>query len=706
MIKFQNVSFHYSNNNINVVDDVSFSIQQGENIAIIGKNGCGKSTLSRLLCGLEKQNSGEIQISNESRIGIVFQSPKDQIISGIVNRDTAFGPQNIGLSLTETELRTIESLNIVDMLFCAENSTFALSLGQIQKVALSGIIALNPNVLILDEALSMIDPNSRNEMLNFLEYWNKCGNTIIHITHDEQIINAANRIIAIENGKIFFDGKKQDFINNNDFYFKFYGEKLPKKNKSIFSPKNEDLSLSLKNVNFFYDKKKNHGIHQINLDFYKGSITAVTGNSGAGKSTLFELCCGLLKGTGEIYSTSKPILALQNAQNALFEPFVADDVAFSPKNNGIFGDELLQTVKESMNLSQIPFEQFYERKTFELSGGEQRRVSIAGILASKSDILFFDEPTAGLDNSTRLKMMNLFKILSEQGKTIIFSTHRIDEADFSDREIRLTNGIVTYDSLKKVCKSEKINLQQNQVSSSSGILEKLLELSTKLSGTEKRRKSNLEKIPPLFRILLFLFIFTFSLFSKNILICSITLLISAIYSVIAGNKIQKLLISWIKIFPFLLLFSIFQLMFFPTIPGEQLFISFKYFSISPSKIEFCISTILRVLCAISCFFGFFISTSEFDFMDGIEKLLTPLKFFKIPVKNFILILEVIFRFIPLLVEESISIMKTQILRGGLGKQKTLFGKIKNIVPLIIPLIIQTIRRSESLADSISMRGFK
>ena len=197
IISVKNLNFKYPKSNKAALFDVSFGIEKGSYVAIVGYNGCGKSTLARLLCGLELPESGSIEIEENNRIGIVFQSPKDQLVSGVVSRDTAFGAQNLGLAAGEVELRVIESLNIVDMLDRASSSTSALSLGQTQKIALSGVLALRPEILILDEAVSMLDPLSRSEILEFLRYWHKCGNTIIQITHDLETLADADTVLGM-----------------------------------------------------------------------------------------------------------------------------------------------------------------------------------------------------------------------------------------------------------------------------------------------------------------------------------------------------------------------------------------------------------------------------------------------------------------------------------------------------------------------------
>ena len=702
IITVKNVSFTYPQNNKAALFDVSFGIEKGSYVAIVGHNGCGKSTLARLLCGLETPASGTIQIEENNRIGIVFQSPKDQLVSGIVSRDTAFGPQNLGLNKGEVELRVIESLNVVDMLNRASSSTSALSLGQTQKVALSGVLALRPEILILDEAVSMIDPQAREEILEFIRYWHKCGNTIIQITHDMEVLKDADSVIGIEEGKVFFYGTQKAFLADKENVRRICGEPLPRHNATRRAQ--TPYVLELKDVTYTHDNDL--GIFNINLSFPRGTLTALTGPSGAGKSTLLEVCAGLaVPKAGTVYcdSVMRPAFAQQNAQAALFEPFAADDVAFGARNRGVSGKTLVETVKRAMDEAALPFETFGERRTFELSGGEQRRLSIAGILALDSDIIMFDEPTAGLDSSSRFEVMELMRRLASQGKTVIFSTHKRDEADFADREIVIEQGRVVSDTMevplvecpKEMSPAESATLISGLKSASAG-----------LSRSRRSKPAVTEKLPPALRILLFLALFVFSLAVRPLWLCGVALAVAALYCVLCGFSLKKVFIASLKILPFLLFFSIFQMIFHPALPDEIRFTTWKWFMVTPSKLLFCLATIIRTDAALACISGFFVSTPEYDLMDGLNVLLTPLRLCRIPVRYLILIMEIIFRFIPLLVDEAVSILKTQTIRGGLGQVKGKLAKIRAVVPLIVPLIIQSIKRSEALADAITMRCFK
>ena len=760
VITVKNLSFKYPQSNKAALSDVSFGIEKGSYLAIVGYNGCGKSTLARLLCGLSVPDSGTIQIEENNRIGIVFQSPKDQLVSGIVSRDTAFGAQNLGLSAGEVELRVIESLNIVDMLDRASSSTSALSLGQTQKIALSGVLALRPEILILDEAVSMIDPEARKEILDFIRYWNKCGNTIIQITHDMEVLADADTVLGMENGQVFFYGTRKAFLADKENVKRICGEPLPKRpvvgsdvpvvecdtapvvecdaqlakspvvecdaQRRVSKPQPE-ITLKLENVTYIHDLVSirpsaysttgGHGIFDINLDFHCGTLTALTGPSGAGKSTLLEICAGLMAPQeGKVYAAGegRPVLAQQNAQAALFEPFAADDVAFGPRNRGVSGAALVELVKASMNKAALPFEEFGERRTFELSGGEQRRLSIAGILAMDSDIILFDEPTAGLDSRRRAEVMKLLRSLASEGKTVIFSTHKRDEADFADREIVIKcentpvvecddPPVVECDAQHRVSKPQ---LEELLPSESSSLITGLKTLSLGLSRSRRNKPSPVEKLPPALRILLFTALFVFSLAARPLWLCAAALATGMIYCLFCGFSLRRLFIASLKILPFLLIFSIFQLIFHPALPDEIRFTSWKWFMVTPSKLLFCLAAILRTDAALACISAFFVSTPEYDLMDGLNILLTPLRLCRIPVRYLILIIEIIFRFIPLLVDEAVSILKTQTIRGGLGQVKGKLARIRAVLPLIVPLIIQSIKRSEALADAITMRCFK
>ena len=716
VITVNNLSYSYDSKK--ALDNISFCLEPSSYTAIVGANGSGKSTLCRLLCGLIENQSGQICVAPGSRIGLVFQSPKDQIVSSKVYRDTAFGPQNLKLSPGEVELRTIECLSVVELLHKAESPSNALSLGQTQKLAMAGMLAVSPDILILDEATAMLDPSSRQTVYEVLQSLNRRGATIIHITHDVDAVQEAAFVIGLEEGKIFYNGTAQDFLAKKELVQKVRGAPLKKAVRKDFS--SSEVSFGFENVSFAYTGGDSL-LKNISFSLYKGTLTALTGPSGVGKSTLLELGAGLLEpGSGRVLCNEKPALAQQNCAAALFEAFASDDVAFGPRNEGVHGKPLVGRVRTSMDRAGLPFEQYGERQSIALSGGEQRRLAIAGILALNRDVVFFDEPTAGLDGISRTHVMNMLRDLASEGKTVLFTTHHPDEADFADREIKIENGSVSCDSVPStVVEHAPVGVELEHVVvepapavvepvettslaplspyNSTSLLKGLRTFSTGLSGSGWKTKCPLEKLPAFLRIILFLVLFVLSLVFKTTVACACMVAAAVVYCLFANFSFKKILKSVLKILPFLCFFAIFQLVFRPPLADEVRYTSWRFLTITPSKLWFCLNSILRTYASLLCVCAFFVSTPEYDLIDGLKKL--------VPFKSLILILELIFRFIPLLVDEAADIIKTQIIRGGLGKVKGKLARIKAVVPLIVPLVIRTVKRSEILADAIVMRCF-
>lgn len=735
IIQAENLSYVYEDNNLEAVKNVSFAVSRGSYVAILGLNGSGKSTLARLLCGLLKPTKGNVEVFSENKapIGIVFQSPKNQIIASIVKSDTSFGPENLGFSATETENIVLSSLKAVSLEEKIEDFTANLSLGQTQKLALAGILALNPDLLILDESVSMIDPVSRKEILDFLDKLNAQGKTIIHITHDLEEAERANRILVMEDGVLIRDenslDKTDSFVREHfcidegdagsrtksDSTVQAGSEEvasqagssatashtvLASSEKSAAEASTQETSLFLKNITFAYPGQ-NPLYKDFSLSFKKGSLTAIMGKSGGGKSTLFEIASGLLEPqSGEVLATERPVLALQEAESALFENFAADDVAFGPINKGLAGKRLKEKVVSSMELTGLEYSVFGNRNTQALSGGEKRRLSLAGIIAIDSPVIIFDEPTAGLDPKGRKQIFETLRKLSNQGKTVIFSTHREEEAKIADRQIKIENGKILFDS--EVDISEKSENQSEnsekltkfETLEGASLLKKLNGLSM---GLYEKKDSVIHKLPPVAKYLVFLGFFLTSIFLKTIPLSLVSLGIALLYAALAKMPFKKPLKSFFGLLPWVLFFLLIQFFFFPINQGDTVLLHFGIIKITVEKILISVKSILHLATAIFMIFGFMYSADEKDILEGFKKL--------IPSKSASLILVMIFRFIPLLADEASLIIKVQLIRGGLGETKGFFNRVQKLLPLFVPLINRTLERSSNMADALTARYF-
>ena len=712
-VSVKQLCFSYENAPEPAVQDVSFELDSGSYTVIAGVNGSGKSTTARIIAGLLQPSAGTVEIADGLRTGFVFQSPKDQLICGVVARDTAFGPQCQSLPDSEIELRTIESLKSTGILDYAMHKSMFLSLGQTQKAALSGILAINPDILILDESVSMLDPKSREEIFTFLDMLHKKKRTILHITHDSDAISRAKDIIVMNGGKIIWKGNSSSFFadKTGSVYRSVFG--TPLENRSCFQNKTQnrpaqEILLKAENISFSYGT---HAVlKNISFSLKRGTLTALTGASGSGKTTLLEILAGLKKhDSGTVRSAGKPLLCQQNSDAALFEVFAADDVAFGPRNSGIKGKELLECVKTAMNRVNLPFEEFASKQTNCLSGGQKRRLSVAGIIAMKGDILLFDEPSAGLDGAAKYTVMHLLRSLAESGKTVLFTTHHYDEAHFADTSITLEKaGLIAPDFSPE--EENKADGQKNVLTEqkpSAGIFspEYFSKMLDSLSENQAEQK-RLQKLPAVIKYILFIALFAVSVAVQPVSLCAALLPVTILYALCSCCPAKKLFRSLIKILPFLLFFCILQMIFAPASADDTVFLPYKYFFVTAGKLWQCLKIILHTECALCCICAFSSSATENDILKGFSDLLAPLRLLKIPVKYPVILMEIIFRFIPLLLDEAISIIKIQLVRGGLKDEKGFFGKIRAIIPLIVPLIIQTVRRAEILADAMTVRGFK
>ena len=227
MIEIKNLSYKYKNGN-KVLNNINLNINKGEFVCIIGKNGSGKSTFSKLLSGLLPFKEGEIVVNGinlkdkkktleiRKTIGIVFQNPENQILFDKVYDDIAFSLQNLGFSKEQISNIIDDALNSVNMSEYKNSYTDTLSLGQKQRIAIASTLAINPNLLILDEPTTMLDPINKTAIYKTLNNLHEKSITIIYITNNIDEILLADRILFLENGEIKEDFKKETLLNHLD----------------------------------------------------------------------------------------------------------------------------------------------------------------------------------------------------------------------------------------------------------------------------------------------------------------------------------------------------------------------------------------------------------------------------------------------------------------------------------------------------------
>ncbi|MBO5926703.1 MAG: energy-coupling factor transporter ATPase [Clostridia bacterium] len=239
VISINNATFKYEDKSVPVINKVNLSIKKSEYVCVLGKNGSGKSTLARLINGLITPNDGsvkvfgydtldrEAQFEIRRRVGMVFQNPDNQMVASIVEDDIAFGPENLGIPPKEIGERidfSLKSTNMEEFRFSAGQK---LSGGQKQRVAIAGVLAIMPEILILDEATSMLDGKGRKEVLDVVKKLNENGMTVIAITHYMDEAVNASRVIVLNDGEIVKDGTPHEIFESSNELLK-YGLELPR----------------------------------------------------------------------------------------------------------------------------------------------------------------------------------------------------------------------------------------------------------------------------------------------------------------------------------------------------------------------------------------------------------------------------------------------------------------------------------------------
>lgn len=500
-VQIVDVAYTYPADDAAVLSGVSLRIEAGEEIALVGHGGAGKSTLARLLSGLLTPTAGRIYITQADgkpgRVGLVFQNPENQLVGLTVEEDVAFGPGNLHLTQPEISARVDEALAVCGLTHMRERSLSTLSGGEKQRVAIAGALAMHPTCLVLDEATAMLDQPSQDELNRALHrVKDRLGIAILRITLAREEALHADRVAVLYKGSIVACGDPWDVLWNPDrldawglalptLYraaHQFESAKVPDcrrvrtpkelaaavlpyipsaaRTKASYQYANRQRAAkdphseqppptSLKEVSFVYPNTK-RGLHPLSIDIPSGEWTALVGRSGSGKSTLLRLIAGLIQTqTGAVNNPTgrRPGLVMQFPEHHFFCTTVHDEIAFGLLRSGTPRAEIASAVAESLASVGLDAKDIADQSPFRLSGGHQRLVAIAATLALQPPLLLLDEPAAGLDPEQRddlLARVDAWR--RETGVGVLLSSHDMDEvARWADRLLVLNEGKLAYD---------------------------------------------------------------------------------------------------------------------------------------------------------------------------------------------------------------------------------------------------------------------
>lgn len=484
-LEVANLSFRYQRREEHALRDLSFKVQPGEVLLIAGASGCGKTTLMRCINGLiprtyHGEQHGEIRLFGQrvadmsmpelsQQVGTILQDPERQIVGSYVLNEVAFGLENLGMPREEILQRADETLKFLGISHLRDRETFSTSGGEKQKVALAGVLSMRPRVLLLDEPLASLDPMSSHEALQFFRWLADQGIAIMIVEHRVEDVLSIHpeHVLYLDRGEQIYYGAVDGLLQVVDYHrlklpastvVERAKEEPPPKFTPLLQPNHDQAALiSFEKVNFRYSPNLSEVLHDINFKVYPGDIIAILGHNGAGKTTLVKHALGLLKPTkGNVLLEGKDTKKITVAQAAktvgyvfqsptqmLFAPTVKEELEFGPHNLRFDPETIKHNVDMAIRTVQLEAE--LGTPPLALSFGQQKRISIAAVLAMRSRILIMDEPTAGQDYWNYLAFMD--SILQMPGfDSILFITHDVDLAViYANRVILLFDGTIVAD---------------------------------------------------------------------------------------------------------------------------------------------------------------------------------------------------------------------------------------------------------------------
>ncbi|NPV55614.1 MAG: ATP-binding cassette domain-containing protein [Anaerolineae bacterium] len=494
MIELEHVTFRHPNASRDALVDISLDTQPGEWIALVGANGSGKTTLARHLNGLLLPSQGSVRVDGmdtrepsaqsaiRARIGMVFQHPEDQMVASTVEEDVAFGPENLALPPAEIRRRVDAALAAVGMAEQRQRPPHQLSAGQMQRVALAGVLAMQPAYIIFDEVTAMLDPAGRGATLEQMRLLHRQGCAILHITHFMEEAALAERVLVLHQGHLALDAPPAAAFGDRA-RLRAWGLDQPPaarlaacipglppgvltpeallaalpppppgwtlnatqlSDNSVTAP--AEALVDAEGIAYTYMQGTplaQTALRDARLRVPAGAITGLVGATGSGKSTLLQHLNALLplqagrlrvgpfdladEHTNRVAVRRFAGMAFQQPEAQFFQTYAGDEIAFAPRLAGLRDDELRQAVRAAMQSVGLDFETYKDRLTFTLSGGEQRKVALASILALAPTLLLLDEPTAGLDPQARAELLAHLGELSAAGKTLLVSSHQMED---------------------------------------------------------------------------------------------------------------------------------------------------------------------------------------------------------------------------------------------------------------------------------------
>ncbi len=505
-IEIGNLRFTYPSRETPTLQGITTRVSRGAFVLLTGPTGCGKSTLLRTLNGLIPHASagvlkGTVRLDGKNiatqplattcqQVSLLFQNPDDQLFCTLVQDEIAFGLENLGLPPEEIQERITSALEQVGLQGFESREISTLSGGQKQRVALAAVCAMQPQVLLLDEPTSHLDPKGARDILTIVKQLNNdLGITVILATHrTRDIAPLCDHVWLMDDGQLCLDLPKTEAFQDFTPYRRL-GVQVPEAvpmSEAVQSKtpipahhhtadaEHPEALLAIRDVCFCYPKTDNDAVHQVSCVASRGEVIAIMGANGSGKTTLIHLVAGLLRpSSGEVtidgqscrrlklhQLAGKVGIVFQNPDLLLQAETVLDEVAFGPKNLKFATQHLENRVNRI--LTQFDLVNFAAEAPYALSRGQRQRVAVAATFALHPDLFLLDEPTTGQDAQHLHQLMDALSAqIQQENKTLIFATHDTElTLKYATRVLLLYDGKLIFDGAPHTAFANPERLQQ------------------------------------------------------------------------------------------------------------------------------------------------------------------------------------------------------------------------------------------------------
>ncbi len=759
---------------------VSAGVAPGELVALIGRNGSGKSTLARVLCGAQALDTGTVRVTRAGAapiedtdgirhlVGLVGQNPHDQAVSTEVLDEVAFGPRNLGLDEGEVRRRVERALAAAGIEGLAGRQVASLSGGELQRLALAGILAMQPEYLVLDEVTAQLDSACRPALRRLFRALAEGGAGVALVTHDPIEVLACDRVVALDGGRVVWEGSPRELLMGAggglwdatliaNPYIDAVRRCVELGYDLARGTEPEDLTVWLSEdaprgareavlgacggvadgplaapgeacgaIRVEGARVELGGtivLEDADLAVGAGEVLLVAGRSGAGKTTLACLVAGLVEpSAGTVEVLGEPPrpgdvgLAFQNPEQQFFLESVEAELAFAPRNLGLGEDEVAARVADAA--ARLGLDVPLAADPFALSGGQARRVALASVVTMGPGALVLDEPTAGLDATSRASLHRLVASFARAGLPVIVVSHDLEEwLPEVDRVAVLAQGRIVWAGVprERAGAAAAFRRAGMEPPESWRLAEALDGIAAPAAATapeaapvqdRPQHAAGTPAAPPLGRIdarvkIVLLLIATVAVFVAHApwALAFWAVLVTA--ALAASGASLKSLARTLRPVAVLLVFIVCANL--VSCDGSGDIALTGPVGLSTAGAARAGGAVARIVLLVCLALAVSSSTTPTALAEGCVRLMRPLARVGVPVGDVGLMLSMALRFIPLVSEEVQRIRLAQAARGAAFDEGSVLRRVRAWASVLTPVVVGLFRRADRVAESMDAR---